>query len=452
MNEAFNVSGEQLLMIMTENNNKDTDLVKMNNNSISVSKFCEMSLFLNIDPLQKWALHLIVILMCKNANPMGVAKKFTEDLNCRECVRNVEESPQMYSRCSTMCSTMSDWISLFHFFELNLNSKTSEASKTILGTNEPRCNKRLLYDLENNKCIQRMIHALTEAQVVGENTTPTETALWAFLYLSPRTTPAGSMLERLYCSVNSNARESELRCLRAMSIFNDKIDIETAYTDTMSLVLRCFDVKENFKRLVENILRQRKETLIPVGPKTIRPLLRAYAAAAVHTKILKTSSENWSIWRSKANFPITTSTYVQKLLYFICVQIHIPDVHEYQNLFHADLLHRVSTMTVHEIDVGCVIEVLGNLRTYNGEISNLIDFRHKCLFGVNEKMRQEITLTKVLQLYISIYQHPSIIESCWRHVVPVFNHTIRMNIEEFKNQNKYQVSQVIRNLVQNILD
>jgi hypothetical protein len=61
-------------------------------------------------------------------------------------------------------------------------------------------------------------------------------------------------------------------------------------------------------------------------------------------------------------------------------------------------------------------------------------------------------MTKVLQLYISIYQHPSIIESCWRHVVPVFNHTIRMNIEEFKNQNKYQVSQVIRNLVQNILD
>jgi hypothetical protein len=41
-----------------------------------------------------------------------------------------------------------------------------------------------------------------------------------------------------------------------------------------------------------------------------------------------------------------------------------------------------------------VIEVLGNLRTYNGKITNLIDFRHKCLFGVNEKMRQEIILTK----------------------------------------------------------
>jgi hypothetical protein len=451
MNDAFNVSGDQLLMILTENKNKDTDLVK-NNSSLSVSKFCEMSLFLNIDPLDKWALHLIVILMCKNTNPMAVAKKFSDDIECPECVKNIEGSMQMYGRCSTLCSTMSDWISLFHFFELNLSRKTSEASTTTLDTRELQANKRLLSELEKNQCLQRMVHALTEAQVVGENITPMETALWAFLYMSPRTTPAGSMLERLYCSINTNARESELRCLRAMSIFNDKIDIDSAYVDTMSLVLRCFDVKENFPRLVENILRQRKEVLLPVGPKTIRPLLRTYAASAVQTKILKTSSENWSIWRSKANFPITTSTYVQKLLYFICVQIHTPNVQEYQNLFHTDLLHRVSTMKVHEIDVGCVIEVLGNLRTYNGEITNLIDFRHKCLFGINEKTRQEITLTKVLQLYISIYQHPSIIESCWRHVVPIFNHTIRMNIEEFKNQNKYQVSQVVRNLVQNILD
>jgi hypothetical protein len=185
-------------MILTENNNKDTDLVKMNNNSISVSKFCEMSLFLNIDPLQNWALHLVVILMCKNTNPMGVPKKFTEDLECPECVKNVEASPQMYKRCSTLCSTMSDWISLFSFFEINLSRRTSEASAAVIDTRELQSNKPLLSELENNKCLQRMVHALTEAQVVGENTTPIETALWAFLYMSPRTTPAGSMLEHLY--------------------------------------------------------------------------------------------------------------------------------------------------------------------------------------------------------------------------------------------------------------
>jgi hypothetical protein len=42
--------------------------------------------------------------------------------------------------------------------------------------------------------------------------------------------------------------------------------------------------------------------------------------------------------------------------------------------------------------------------------------------------------------------------SCWRKVLPVFNHTIRNNINEFKKKNEYQVSQIVRNLVQNILN
>jgi hypothetical protein len=115
-------------------------------------------------------------------------------------------------------------------------------------------------------------------------------------------------------------------------------------------------------------------------------------------------------------------------------------------------LNRISRIQVDVIDVGCVCDVLRNLRKYNGEIACLIDFRHKCLFGINEKTRQEISLTQVMQLYISIYQHPSIVESCWRQIVPIFNHTIRTNIEEFKNKNPYQVSEVLKNLVQSILD
>ena len=455
MTDAFTVPDTQLLRLMLEGNKKEVDLVKSNNSAV-VHKFCEMSLFLNVDPLHKWALHLVVILMCRNKDPMGVARKFSQDIGCPDLVRNVENSSDMHNKCSSMCSTMSDWIALFNFLELGLNkapvAAETESNFNIAGAVDPREKHRVHHELEQSPYLQRMMSALAEAQVLGEKTTPLETAIWVFLYMSPRTTPAGSMLERLYSSINSNARDSELRCLRAMSIFNDKIDIETGYADTMSLVLRAFDVKEHFPRLVETVLRQRKEVSIPTGPKTLRPILRSYASAAVQSRIMKTSSENWSIWRNMANFPITTSLYVQKLLYFICVQTQTVDVKEYQDIFHVDLLRRVSGMKVHDIDVGCIIDVMGNLRTYNGEITNLIDFRHKCLFGINEKTRQDLTLTNVLQLYISMYQHPSVVEACWRHVVPVFNHTIRTNIEEFKAHNAYQVSQVVRNLVQNILD
>ena len=449
MTDAFSVDKEHLILIMKAEKNKDKALVQTIN-STSIRKFCEMCLVLNIDPLHKWSLHLIIILMCKNSSPMDVAKKFAQDIGHAECVENIEKGPQMYDLCSSICSTMTDWISLFGFLNLKCIQNLSEKSTYVTDAMEIESYKQFLGEVETNECLKRMTHALTEAQVVGENLTPTETALWSFIYMSPRTTPAGSMLERMYSSINSNARDSELRCLRAMSMFNDKVD--ATFTENMSLVLRCFDVKENFRRIVESILREKKEVVMAKGEKTIRPLLRTYAASAVHSKILKTSSENWSIWRGKANFPITTSTYVQKLLYFICVQVHSPDANEYESLYHTDLLKRVSQMKVHDIDVTCVIEVMNNLRTYYGDISNLIDFRHKCLFGINEKARQQLTLTEVLKLYISIHQHPSIIETCWRHVIPVFNHTIRMNIEEFKTQHSYQSSQVVKNLVRNILD
>lgn len=442
MNDAFSVADDELLCILKTQGDANTGLVKTTN-SHAVNRFCEMCLLLNIDPLNKWALHLIVILMCKNPDPFAIADKFAKEVQQEISLANVERRKEMHDRCINICSTMTDWISLFGFFETQFCTKGMD----------PRASevyRPSKLEVEQNNGVVRMTDALTEAQVVGEQITPLETALWALLYISPRPTPAGSMLERMYSFLNSNARDSELRCLRAMSIFNDNVG--ATFTDSMSLVVRCFDVKKSFSRLVQTILRQSKDVVMAKGEQTIRPLLRTYATNAVHSRILKTSSENWSIWRSQANFPITTSTYVQKLLYFICVQVYPPDVQTYEGLFHEDLLQRVSAMKVHDIDVTCVIEVMDNLRTYNGEISNLIDFRHKCLFGINEKARQQLTLTNVLQLYISIHQHPSIIETCWRHVIPMFNHTIRMNIEEFKAQHPYYSSHVVKNLVQNILD
>lgn len=446
MNEAFNVSDDALSSLLSKKSDAQETKLMMNKNILCVNKFCEVAQLLNVDPMHKWALHMVIILMCKNSNPIAVARRFGEEMQCADCIQGIDESKEIYSRCASLCSTMSDWVTLFQFLEINIQSDSLHALDEFSDT------KKLLYSIGKNHCLKRMSHALVTAQVAGEHITPTETALLAFLYISPRTTPAGHMLERLYCGINSNARDTELRCLRVLSIFNDSADIESGFAETMSLVMRCFKVKDTFSRLVENVLRQQKEVVKVEAVKTIRPLLRSLAAAAVHNRIRKVSNDSWSNWRNTVNFPITTSMYVQKLLYFICIQPVQPAPEEFHHLFHSDILKRASKIRVDLIDVDCVFDVMRNLRKYNGEISCLIDFRHKCLFGVNEKIRQEISLTQVTQLYISIYQHPSIIESCWRMVLPVFNHTIRNNINEFKKKNEYQVSQIVRNLVQNILN
>lgn len=452
MNEAFSVSDDQIRQLMGERNDKKDTNLAISKNVLCVNKFCEIAQLLNVDPMHKWALHIVIILMCKNINAIEVARKFGNDVRCPQCVQSIEEKIEMYNMCSVLCSTMSDWITLFQFLELNLGKRAAGGSQSALDPSEHAEHTKILHEIEKNVCLNRMKQALTTAQVVGESMTSMETALHAFLYISPRTTPAGHMLERLYCGINTDARDTELRCLRVLSIFNDTTDIEKGFSDTMSLVMRCFKVKDNFTRLVENVLRQQKEVVPIETTATIRPLLRSLAVKAVHNRILQVSMDNWSNWRNTVNFPITTSMYVQKLLYFICVQPVAPALAEYRHLFHGDILHRTTKMKVDVIDVGCILDVLRNLRKYGGEISVLIDFRHKCLFGVNEKTRQEISLTQVMQLYISIYQHQSVVEHLWRQIVPIFNHTIRNNIEEFKKHNTYQASNVVRNLVQNILD
>ncbi|NBW88323.1 MAG: hypothetical protein EBR51_00140 [Gammaproteobacteria bacterium] len=446
MNEAFDIAGERLVSVLSAQKNAFEKKNLANKNLLCINKFCEVAQLLNIDPMEKWALHIVIIIMCKNSNPMAIARKFSEEVQCGECVRGVDESKEIYNRCNSLFSTMSDWITLFQYLELNIEDDPQH------GIEQHVEGRKLINEVRKNFCLKHMMQSLATAQVFAENMTPLETAILAFKYISPRTTPAGHMLERLYCGINNNARDTELRCLRVLSLFNDSSDIESYFPETMCLVMRCFRVKETFHRLVENVLRQQKEVVQVETLKTIRPLLRSLAAAAVQKRIRQVAMDSWSNWRNAVNFPITTSMYVQKLLYFICIQPVQPAREEFQHLFHEDILKRAGKTRVDLIDVDCVIDVLRNLRRYNGEISSLIDFRHKCLFGVNEKIRQEISLTQVTQLYICVNQHPSIIETCWKMILPVFNHTIRNNINEFKKKNKYEVSQVVRNLVHNILN
>jgi hypothetical protein len=120
-----------------------------------VSKFCEIAQLFNVDPMHKWVLHAVIILMCK-FNPISVARKFSEDIQCTTCIGNIEEDKEMYVRCSSLFSTMSDWIAMFEFLELNVGNRTSGESERAPESTRNPTNKRILHKLENNQCLNRM--------------------------------------------------------------------------------------------------------------------------------------------------------------------------------------------------------------------------------------------------------------------------------------------------------
>ena len=85
-------------------------------------------------------------------------------------------------------------------------------------------------DIEQNDVLRRMATSLVDAQVMAAGALPKHrisahnTAVMAFLYMSPRKTPSGKMLETLYTEINETARDAELLCLRAMTAFKDTMD------------------------------------------------------------------------------------------------------------------------------------------------------------------------------------------------------------------------------------
>lgn len=99
---------------------------------------------------------------------------------------------------------------------------------------------------------------LVEAQVIPSGDKPRQkismfhTAVLAFVYMSPRTTPSGKMLEMLYTEINNAERDAELRCLRAMTAFKDR----KAYAETLPIVLHSLHVSDAFGRSIDAILRK----------------------------------------------------------------------------------------------------------------------------------------------------------------------------------------------------
>jgi len=121
---------------------------------------------------------------------------------------------------------------------------------------------KLAQDIENDDLLRCMHKCLLDANVMASGEKPrqrinmSQTAVLAFLFMSPRKTPSGKMLEMLYTEINSNARDVELRCLRAMTAFKDRHDDENAYAKTLPIVLRSLRVNPGFVTSIRAILRK----------------------------------------------------------------------------------------------------------------------------------------------------------------------------------------------------
>ena len=423
---------------------KKPELVQTNNTAV-LAKFCDVCKRLNLDPLHAQALPCVVLLMSKNKHCVEMAHAYAQLVQSADVLAAVDvQRETVVASCDLLLSSMADWLTLFSYFQLRAVPQ------------------QLMLQLENNAVLKRMHDSLADAQVHAggslpqQQRSPFQVALLALLYVSPRCTPAGKMLERLYTDICEKARDAELRCLRAMTSFKDRTDDEEETTRTMPLVMQCFDVLPEFSRSVATVLRKQMLELEDSQQEQLpsRHLLRTYASRAVVRKQQGTKQESWKKWVNDVVFPVNTSSHMQRLLYFFCVQSVAPSPAAYASMYTQELCERSQTVPVDVIDVSALKMVIDSLRLYTNNMKVLIDFAARCLQGINEQRRQKLSIVQVLQLYVACYQHDSVWKELWRHVlrpVPVLNHTIVSDCAVFRATHAYEATAVAENLVRSLV-
>jgi hypothetical protein len=447
---VFDISADVLLTFSNSQVSKRNivrDMMQTTNSSV-LRKFCDVCKYLNMDPLHQQALPVVVIFMCKSKHCREIALSYLQACGCEELLEDLTvDDTHQQNICDQMLSSMADWIALFSYLELREHDQSSTSSL------------QLAKDIEQNDVLRRMHTSLVDAQVIAAGSLPKQkisvhdTAVLAFLYMSPRKTPSGKMLEMLYTEINNTARDAELRCLRAMTAFKDTTDDEVAYTHTLPLVLRSLHVRNDFTKSIESVLRKQMFDSdgfrLEQTQHIARPMLRTYAQNSISKKRTVEATVTWRSWREALCFPPTTSSQMQRLLYFISVQRITPERELYESFYTKDMCDKAATITFESIDPLAIIMVIDSLRLYQNNIKHLIDFSSKCLQGINQKTRQALPVSKILQLYIASFQHESIWKECWRQIVPIMNHTIIDNVTSFvKNpKNKYDADSVIKNLL-----
>jgi hypothetical protein len=277
--------------------------------------------------------------------------------------------------------------------------------------------------------------------------------LRALLFITPGTLAASKMLERLflYAADEKRAREPvrdlEFRCLRALADYNDTIIDETGASKTMLFVMAQMHRISIFDSDMRTVLQSEHSALsaLPAAPTAARVRLRDAVRAVKSDKTC--SGHTFGDWLLKQRFVSTMSKHLQYLLYFINVQVEPVSKDAYSHHFSGDVLARMTTVPIQEIDPDAVLRVIRSIRVCFADIPDLITFRSTCLLGINSTRRIAITLPQVLQLYVASFQHKSIRQRCWCAVIDTWNHTIVDALKRFHENHNFAVSKVIDTVI-----
>lgn len=386
----------------------------------TLRKFCNMCTFFNIDPMHPQALHVALLMSCKTKDRMQLAQCYME-------TQGIELNIEDGKGALDALQTVSDWCVVLKYFKIAVGPMTE------LG----------------DKMLKQMQNAVLQVGVSLSDTQVDSAVASFILYAGIRNTPTPRMLEQFLIDHYPNEKNSNLKSMKLASLFYDFVFEEQAFRDIMLNVCIASKTNEQWAIDIGKIVESQsfmKSTIVESQQSSGRLRLRSLART-IHVNKFVSDANTFRVWCSSCGFSATTSTQVQRLLYFIRLQTQPVSEDVYKHLYTDEVLQKSKSVTIQCIDAEAIQHIIQSMRVYMHNIAELIDFRAQCLHGLSLETRNKLSLAQILQLYTCMYQHDSVWEVCWKAVVPTMNHTIATARDKFCARYAFDSSSVVSTMI-----
>ena len=422
------------------------DRVNQQVQSETLHNFRNFCTRLNVDPLDAASVHAALILFSRAFSTLQ-GSEVVELTGLPESIANVFKHMDWDALCpmrdNPAFHTIHDWSSLIMYLETSGQDADEQ---------------RLLAQIMDTPLVQNTKRAI-EKSGIGElySIDNTRLLILTVLHLVVSPTPQEKMLERLF---SKHARsmslapphDLELRCLRLVTHFNNTLPEPAKQKSGLLMVLSGVRTSAVFTEAMTSTVVSAtvsKSAEQRQGSRGGSRLRLRYVAKTVDSMHIA-YDHSFANWANLQRFPITTSVRMQQVLYFLHVQVRPTPVETYTLYFPQPVAERVMNSTVDVIEVEPLHAISSLIRSYQHNVSDLIDFRAGCLGGISHSLRSTLSLAQVLQLYICAFQHVSVREILWRRVVNVWNYSIQSALASFTASHEFDLPAILHTIMSSI--
>ena len=246
------------------------------------------------------------------------------------------------------------------------------------------------------------------------------------------------------------------RCLQFAAKLGDQRYSTEDYNEAAVSVLSCITISPTFAGDIQVHIATKKELDMQMRQKEIemykgRPRLSAYlqkdSRASRSDPVSVHNMHTFDIWLNFVKFPNTISRKTRNSVYLL---MSIP------SLTHSDWINRcltkelatsVLSAPVTNPELNAICQIISGIDYRAQAFRELADFRNECLHGLSQKNMKEMTLSRLMQLYVCAYQCKHIWKDCWRFVLPVLSFPLVQSVEGFVAKNRINETEVYKALM-----